>query len=129
MLRLGRTAADCDAKSFLFVIELGNFDGAASCGVTELGPAGGVVAVNHLLPGYSHRGRVLSGKGGNRSMGDKVSRDAGWMGLVASARDKGVIGWAGSVRGTTLGEIAADPFFQGGRIYVRTYTHVYCIGR
>jgi hypothetical protein len=28
-----------------------------------------------------------------------------------------------------LGEMTAAPFFHGGRIYLRTYTHLYCIGK
>jgi hypothetical protein len=105
-----------------------NFDGAASAGLATLGPEGRVAAVNHLLAGYKHAGRVVSGKGGNRSQGDRLVREVEWWKQVDEARAKGIIGWVGRHHALGLGDMTADPFFHGDRIYVRTYTHLYCIG-
>lgn len=104
-----------------------NFDAAASCGVLEPGPDGKVVAVNHLLAGFAHSGRAVGGKGGNRSLASKACNAAFWKHVEDQAA-KGVIGWVGRRQNLTLGEMTADPFFHGGRIYVRTYTHLFCIG-
>ena len=103
-----------------------NFDGAASCTVTTLGPQGKLVSINHLVPGYAHTKRLANGQGHVMKTPRGCTRD--WWKQVFAARDEGVIGWVGRINTLAAGEMTAGPFFQGDRIYLRTHTDLICIG-
>jgi hypothetical protein len=103
-----------------------NFDGAASCTVTTLGPQGKLVAINHLVPGYSHTKRLTSAQG--HGMGNPKGFTPGWWKQCFAARGEGVIGWVGRTWSLAAGEMSAGPFFQGDRIYLRTHTELICLG-
>jgi len=103
-----------------------NFDGAASCTVTTLGPQGKLVAINHLIPGYAHTKRLTHGQGHGMKNSKGFTHE--WWRQAFAARDEGVIGWVGRTWSLAAGEMSAGPFFQGDRIYLRTHTHLVCIG-
>jgi outer membrane protein assembly factor BamB len=103
-----------------------NFDGAASCTVTTLGPDGKLVAINHLIPGYAHTKRLTSAQG--HGMKNPKGFTSEWWKQAFAARDEGVIGWVGRTWSLAAGEMSAGPFFQGNRIYLRTHTELICLG-
>jgi hypothetical protein len=103
-----------------------NFDGAASCTVTTLGPQGKLVAINHLIPGYSHTKRMWNAQG--HGMKNPKGATPEWWKQCFAARDEGIIGWVGRTHTLAAGEMSGGPFFQGDRIYLRTHTELICLG-
>jgi outer membrane protein assembly factor BamB len=103
-----------------------NFDGAASCTVTTLGPQGKLVSINHLIPGYGHTKRLTSAQGHGMKNPKGFTRE--WWKQAFAAREEGVVGWVGRTDTLAAGEMSAGPFFQGDRIYLRTHAELICIG-
>jgi hypothetical protein len=103
-----------------------NFDGAGSCTVTTLGPAGKLVAVNHVVPGYSHTKRLVKAQG--HGMKNPKGMTPDWWQQCFAARDAGILGWVGRTHTLAAGEMSAGPFFHGDRIYLRTHTELICLG-